>query len=83
MSYRLSHRNDETDDMKKTRDTWSAVDPIAWQCLPSWPTNRCCALFSILFASLVRGDHLVFGFSVYFFDVMVSSVQCVERPVVN
>ena len=48
----------------------------------SWSTNRCCALFSIVFASLVGGDYLVFGSSVYFFDVLPSA-QCVDRPVVH
>ena len=68
--------------MKKPRDTWSTVDPIAWQCGPSWSAKRWCALFPIVFASLVGDNHLVLGSSVHFFDVLLSA-QCVDRPVVH
>ena len=58
---------------EKTRDTWSTADPIARPCGPSWSAKRWCALFSIVFASLVGDDHLVFGSSFYFFRCAVIS----------
>ena len=61
---------------EKMRDTWSTVDPIAWQCGPSWSAKRWCALFFIVFASLVGDDHLVFGSSAYFFRCATISSMC-------